>query len=233
MSSIQDYYTDLSKEYNIQRSNRYFRLIEEIELAVLKQYISVDQLRVLELGCGTGIFLEHFQNTEIDLYGLDYTFDMLQVAKSNIQTNSAKLLQGNAQNLPYSNQSFDIIYSLKVLAHVPLLKEALCEVQRVLRPQGIAILEFYNRHSLRYLSHRSDYFHQWYSPDEIKHMLHEANLEIITTYGARTFIPFAQIMDIPFVRTILGNLEKRASGTKANNFSGYYITVCRNKNTQS
>lgn len=229
MKSIQDYYTDLSKEYNVQRSNRYFRLIEEIEISVLKQYITNDQTRVLELGCGTGIFLEHFQNTAIDLHGLDYTFGMLQVAKSTLKTQNIQLLQGDAQNLPYSNQSFDIVYSLKVLAHLPQLEQALSEVQRILRPQGFAILEFYNRHSLRHLSHRSDYYHRWSSPGEIEQMLQAANLEIVATYGARTFIPFAQIMDIPIIRNMFGFLEKRASGTKLNNFAGYYITVCRNK----
>lgn len=231
MDPIQTYYRDLSKRYNKQRSNPYFKLIEDIELNILKEYLSTSAQRVLEVGCGTGIFLKHLSKLDHDLHGLDYTEGMLRVAQMQLSNNdnSATLLHGNAENLPYSDNSFDLVYSYKVLAHVPNLHSALNDIHRVLQPNGTAILEFYNKFSLRRLFHRSEYYHNWLSPKEVRQSVNDANFTITKIYGARICIPTASFMQINGLKQIFRFLETKLSATPLNFFAGYYIVICKPK----
>jgi SAM-dependent methyltransferase len=52
------------------------------------------------------------------------------------------------------DRSFDLVYSMKVLAHVPPIREAVTELSRLVRPGGHLLLEFYNPYSFRYLAKR-------------------------------------------------------------------------------
>ena len=63
-----------------------------------------------------------------------------------------QVLQGSATALPFADATFGCVYSFKVLAHIPAIDTALSEIARVLRPGGHAVLELYNRWSLRYLA---------------------------------------------------------------------------------
>jgi ubiquinone/menaquinone biosynthesis C-methylase UbiE len=227
VQTIQSYYGELSQHYDAQRSNPYFRLIEELEIDVLRQYTNTTGGRVLEVGCGTGIFLEHLQGSCLSLHGLDYANSMLKLAQHNLSDPSITLVHGDAQVLPYASNSFDVVYSFKVLAHLPHLDWALNEIRRVLCPDGVAVLEFYNRHSIRYLLHRGGYFHQWHSPTEVRQQLEKLSLHVVSTYGARTVIPFAYVMEIPVVSRILRRVERSLAPTALNRFAGYYIAVCR------
>ena len=227
MQDIQTYYDELSRHYDTQRSNPYFRLIEELELEALRRAVHSIQGGVLEVGCGTGIFLKHLQDTDGMLHGLDYTSGMLRVAQHKLGNTSARLVRGDAQTLPYASDSFDVVYSFKVLAHLPHIDWALAEIRRVLRPAGIAVLEFYNRHSIRHLLYRGGYFHRWHSPNEVRQQLEAARLLVVSTYGARIVTPFAQALEIPGVGSILRYVEKSLAPTTLNRFAGYYIVVCR------
>src|SRR6266508_5757207 len=66
-----------------------------------------DQSRLLEVGCGTGAILSELPN-HISLHGLDIDSDALAQCRINAPT--ASLVQGNALQLPYSRELFDIVY---------------------------------------------------------------------------------------------------------------------------
>jgi SAM-dependent methyltransferase len=58
------------------------------------------------------------------------------------------LRQSDAENLPFPDASFDVVYSWGVLHHSPDTPQAIKEVHRVLRPGGTARLMIYHKHSL-------------------------------------------------------------------------------------
>jgi ubiquinone/menaquinone biosynthesis C-methylase UbiE len=92
--------------------------------------------RALELGCGTGVFLERVAPSGAGIVGLDLSADLLAKARGRlVATANVVLHRGNAESLPYADASFDAVYGSSVLHHLDL-DRALGEVLRVLRPGG-------------------------------------------------------------------------------------------------
>lgn len=92
--------------------------------------------RVLELGCGTGVFLERVARCGASLHGLDLSDDLLEKARARVAGLPNVVLDlGNAEATPYPAAHFDAVYGSSVLHHLDL-DAALAEAHRVLRPGG-------------------------------------------------------------------------------------------------
>jgi ubiquinone/menaquinone biosynthesis C-methylase UbiE len=92
--------------------------------------------RAMELGCGTGIFLEKVARCGARIVGLDLSGDLLSKARGRLAgAANVALHRGNAEHLPYADSSFDAVYGSSVLHHLDL-ERALAETFRVLRPGG-------------------------------------------------------------------------------------------------
>ena len=95
--------------------------------------------RVLDLACGTGIYLRKqinfFKHVDIAWHGLDASEDMLNIAKEKIA--DASLLKGLAECLPYESASFDFIVSNYAFHHFVKKQEVLNEITRTLKQHGV------------------------------------------------------------------------------------------------
>jgi ubiquinone/menaquinone biosynthesis C-methylase UbiE len=92
--------------------------------------------RALELGCGTGVFLEKTARSGATLHGLDLSEDLLAKARARLSgLSNLTLDQGNAEQMPYPAADFDTVYGSSVLHHLDL-DAALREIHRVLKPGG-------------------------------------------------------------------------------------------------
>lgn len=95
--------------------------------------------RALELGCGTGLFLERVSRSGATLIGIDLSADLLAKARSRVASiANVRVVEGDAQRLPFPDSSFDAVYGSSILHHLDLAA-ALGEVQRVLRVGGRAV----------------------------------------------------------------------------------------------
>jgi SAM-dependent methyltransferase len=93
----------------------------------------------LELGCGTGIFLEKVARVGARVVGLDLSADLLARARARLDgAPNVVLHRGNAEQMPYPSSFFDAVYGSSVLHHLAL-ERALAEVFRVLRPGGACV----------------------------------------------------------------------------------------------
>lgn len=94
--------------------------------------------RVLEVGCGTGAVLSELPD-HAPLHGLDIDADALVQCRDHVP--SASLVQGDALQLPYADQSFNIVYCHFLLLWVKDPLQALLEMQRVAKP-GAHVIAF-------------------------------------------------------------------------------------------
>jgi SAM-dependent methyltransferase len=95
--------------------------------------------RALELGCGTGVFLESTARSGATLHGIDLSEDLLAKARARLSgLANVTLDHGNAEQMPYPEASFDTVYGSSVLHHLDL-DAALREVHRVLKPGGCLV----------------------------------------------------------------------------------------------
>ncbi len=111
------------------------------ELDLLQSLVDIDQCpRIIELGCGAAQLsrklLRLFAACEVSALEVDER----QHAKNLLQPQARlNFLQAGAQTIPFPDGRFDLALMLKSLHHVPLdlLDQALGEVHRVLRPEGL------------------------------------------------------------------------------------------------
>lgn len=100
-----------------------------------------EKARVLEDGCGIGVYIHKLRQFTPHVYGLDYEFDRLAEGARTLD----KLTCAAGEHLPYPNDSFDVILSNEVIEHTGDDRAVVCEIVRVLRPGGRLVLFCPNR----------------------------------------------------------------------------------------
>jgi SAM-dependent methyltransferase len=115
--------------------------------------------------------------------------------------------------------SFDLVYSMKVLAHIPPIEHALAELSRLVRPGGHLLLEFYNPWSLRYLAKKwggpariadgttdHDVFTRYDTLDRARAYL-PAGVKVIGVRGVRVVTPTSRLWSIPRLGPLVERVE--------------------------
>lgn len=92
--------------------------------------------RILDVGCGTGESMRRVLGADRSVHGLDVSPHQLAYAREKPALQGASFALGDATNLPYRSDSFDVVMSLGSLPYVPDVDAALEEAHRVTRPNG-------------------------------------------------------------------------------------------------
>ena len=106
--------------------------------------------KVLEIGVGMGADHQKFAEAGADLYGIDLTTRAISLTQRRFECHQLRstLNQGDAENLSFPDDSFDMVYSWGVLHHSPDTPKAISEVHRVLKPGGLAKIMIYHKYSV-------------------------------------------------------------------------------------
>ena len=230
------YYDEFAAWYERERGRGYHQMLDDLEVDLVERYGRGAD--VLEAGCGTGLLLERIAGFARSARGVDLSAGMLAHARAR----GLDVVQGSITALPYQDDSFDVVCSFKVLAHVADIQLALSEMARVTRPGGYVLAEFYNTRSLRYLvkrlkpptaiSEQNDdeaVYTRYDSEAQIRGYL-PPGLEWITVRGVRVATPVAALHKVPG----LGRLLARAEGVLADapltrHLGGFLIAVTRKR----
>lgn len=108
-------------------------------------------MRVLEIGCGSGAFttfVARAVGAKGKVYALDIQEKMLEQLKNkllkpeNKDIKNIELIHKSAYELPFEDNSLDLVYMITVLPEIPDRNRALKEIKRVLKPGGtLAVTE--------------------------------------------------------------------------------------------
>ena len=133
-------------------ANIYDRLFESqtsnLRLIGVRMFLPKKGMKVLDVGCGTGIHLDMYRRFNCNLYGIDTSPSMLNVARSRLG-NNAELHLGEATQMPYEKATFDLVLCTLVLHEMDQLTRnlVLSEIRRVLKKDGhILLVDYHTGH---------------------------------------------------------------------------------------
>jgi ubiquinone/menaquinone biosynthesis C-methylase UbiE len=108
--------------------------------------------KLLEVGCGMGTDLLQFARGGAVCTGVDLTPRSIEISRHRFALYGVRgdFVVTDAECLPFTEESFDVVYSHGVLHHTPNTAGAIREIHRVLKPGGVAKVMLYYRHSLNY-----------------------------------------------------------------------------------
>jgi ubiquinone/menaquinone biosynthesis C-methylase UbiE len=234
--SIQTYYDRFSTTYEAERHHGYHQLIDELELQLIRQYGKGRD--VFEAGCGTGLLLREAARVARSAIGLDLSRGMLGAARGR----GLRVVQGSLTDVPLPSESVDLVYSMKVLAHIPPIQQALAELARLVRPGGHLLLEFYNPYSLRYLAkwmggpariaHGTtdhDVFTRYDTVGKARGYL-PSGVELVGVRGVRIVTPSAKLFAFPPAGRLFRWAEQAACDLPVlRKLGGFLILVARKR----
>jgi ubiquinone/menaquinone biosynthesis C-methylase UbiE len=119
---------------------------QEIEIPALVRALALPSgSRVLEVGCGRGVALPVLEQLcqPIRLVGLDVDPTLLDEARHRLSAADAscELVCADVREMPFDDASFDVVIDFGTLYHIARPADALSEIARVLRPDGMFVEE--------------------------------------------------------------------------------------------
>jgi len=237
--STQEYYDRFSETYDNDRHRGYHRLIDELELDLVRRYGAGKD--VFEAGCGTGLLLREAAEFARTAVGLDLSRGMLTPARGR----GLRVVQGSITHVPLPSASFDLVYCMKVLAHIPPIERAVAELARLVRPGGHLLLEFYNPFSLRYLAKRlggpgrihgdgTDESHVFTRFDRLSRARGylPSGMRVVEVRGVRVLTPSSHVFAWPPLGKLFAWAERAACDAPVlRNFGGFLILAAQKTET--
>ncbi len=148
-SEIEKYFDSLAGSWN---ENYHSKFLFAERLEKLKRFVSDVDLHgknILDLGCGSGFISLFFCQSEARVSGIDVSENMIRRASEILEANHcrADLTVGDAGQLKFPDETFDIIACISVLEWIEDDETAVREIARVLKPGGFAIISVPNQFS--------------------------------------------------------------------------------------
>ena len=158
--------------------------------------------RVLDIGCSDRS-TRHYLDRNVDYIGLDYfTADTLYHSRPD--------LYGNAETLPFTNESINTVLLLDVLEHVQRPGLCIAEIHRVLRTGGSLVLNI----PFIYPLHDEPHDYQRWTKYGIRSLLTEMGFDIQSekSYG-KALVSACLLANLALSKTVLNAIERRHPGS--------------------
>ncbi len=121
------------------------RLVEEYEVKLILEMLQiVPGQRILDAGCGTGVFTRHLLTAEAQVDGLEISLPMLKRAKEKLVGYPFRSIQGDMLHLPFQDNRFDKFLSVTAIEFIEEAGAAVQEAFRVTRPGGCIVVATLN-----------------------------------------------------------------------------------------
>src|SRR5262249_15708515 len=116
--------------------------------------VRLNGVSVMDWGCRDCRVLRHFEPEaqSCDFWGVDQHGPSMEWAKENLSPPFRFVTCSAYPHLPFEDRTFDVIFALSVLTHIPWLADAwLMELRRILKPGGYGLLTIHDEHTWQFL----------------------------------------------------------------------------------
>ena len=100
---------------------------------------------VLDAGCGEGIGSYILSEKAKFVVGVDIDKECINLAKEKYKRENLCFLTGSIHEIPFKNNTFDLVVCLEVIEHVEEQEKVICEMKRVLKKEGMLIISTPNK----------------------------------------------------------------------------------------
>ena len=107
----------------------------ERRAAMFTAFVGGDHRRILEIGCGTGLFTQEICKTDNEITAIDISTDLIKLAQARVRNKNVIFRVENAYNTGFTDNCFDYVVGSSCLHHLDLSR-ALKEIYRLLKPGG-------------------------------------------------------------------------------------------------
>ncbi|MEW6040855.1 MAG: methyltransferase domain-containing protein [Elusimicrobiota bacterium] len=168
-----DYFLQLVRNEKLQIDENTKRM------KIIGKYMHLGK-KILDVGCGTGLFLSQVSSGN-KIFGVEISSDAVEIAR---KRSGGKIYLGELESINFDDENFDIITLIHTLEHVKNPVNVIKECRRILKPDGIIIIETPNRNFLFRLpfgyGRPSPVEHLFqFNPQNIKKLLENLNFRVI------------------------------------------------------
>ena len=142
----------------------YRKLALHDHIAFITKAAGVRGVDVLDVGCGSGTLLGLLKQRGFRVNGLDFSPEAAAIAKAE---NGVDVAVGSLEEAHFPAESFDVVTLFHVMEHVTNPRRVLAEVSRLLKPNGVAILQVPNIESWQFKIFGA----RWYGLDIPRHVI--------------------------------------------------------------
>ncbi len=143
---------------------------------------------VLDVGCGGGININRMAKDAKKVYGIDYSIESVKLSREVneklIDNEQVEIHEGNVKDLPFEDDTFDIVTAFETVYFWPDIEKCFGEVKRVLKPGGTFLIGMESNGSdnfiMKFWKHFIDM--ELYTDEEITSFLQNNDFSEITAY---------------------------------------------------
>jgi len=107
----------------------------------LSKLSSSKNLRILEIGCGTGMILDLlFDKITGNYLGIDISHKMLKIARERCFVAMTDVFQADSYFLPFREDRFDLVLAIRTIHLLEKWKQAINEIKRIIAPEGRLVI---------------------------------------------------------------------------------------------
>jgi SAM-dependent methyltransferase len=118
-----------------------WRAGQERRFGMVRRQADLEGIRVLDVGCGIGMYTAAFLRTTGHVFGIELEMERARDARER----ATGVAQAVGEHLPFADSSFDLVFSHEVLEHVDDDRFAAAEMVRVTRARGRIVIFVPNR----------------------------------------------------------------------------------------
>ena len=188
------------------------------KLNLINSFSSQDK-KLLDVGCGTGDFLETAQHNSWNISGIEPNEEARGIANKKTNNSVFEI----EQLLKFDANSFDVITLWHVLEHLPNLEDHIAVFKKLLKPNGTLLIAVPN-----YISYDAKHYKQFWAAYDVPRHLWHFNQASISKLVSKQLLEVEKVKPMWFDSFYVSMLSEKYKSGKMNPIKGFCIGLLSN-----